>query len=174
MVKNVMHILDFSTFQDAEALMPYSSTNRGGLSRGKSSPSSPVRGLSCLASWPRVFPLTVSLTRFFQGMAPDTVIRTIQPNGLYATADLYGSSRRLATRAKHAPEDFHGRLRDELLNGEIFYTLLEAKALIEQWRRHYNHVRPHSALGYKPPAPAARVPWPSIQAGAADLAWGLT
>ena len=71
-------------------------------------------------------------------------------------------------------ESFHSRLRDELLNGEIFYTLLEAKVLIEQWRRHYNHVRPHSALGYKPPAPAARVPWPSLQDGAADMAWSLT
>jgi len=45
-------------------------------------------------------------------------------------------------------ESFYGRLRDELLNREIFHTLLEAKVLIEQWRRHYNHVRPHSALGY--------------------------
>jgi putative transposase len=44
-------------------------------------------------------------------------------------------------------ESFHGRMRDELLNGEIFYTLLEAKVLIEQWRNHYNHVRPHTALG---------------------------
>jgi len=50
-------------------------------------------------------------------------------------------------------ESFNGRLRDELLDGEIFYTLQEAQILIEQWRKHYNHVRPHSALGYKPPAP---------------------
>ena len=46
-----------------------------------------------------------------------------------------------------------GKLRDELLNREIFDTLLEAKVLIEQWRREYNTVRPHSSLGYKPPAP---------------------
>ena len=52
-------------------------------------------------------------------------------------------------------ESFNGKLRDELLNGEIFYTLLEAKVLIERWRQHYNTVRPHSALGYRPPAPAA-------------------
>ncbi len=52
-------------------------------------------------------------------------------------------------------ESFNGKLRDELLNGEIFYTLKEAKVLIEQWRRHYNTVRPHSALGYRPPAPQA-------------------
>ena len=46
-----------------------------------------------------------------------------------------------------------GKLRDELLNGEIFYTLKEAQVLIEQWRQEYNTVRPHSSLGYKPPAP---------------------
>jgi putative transposase len=50
-------------------------------------------------------------------------------------------------------ESFNGKLRDELLNTEIFYTLKEAKVLIEQWRRHYNEVRPHSSLGYRPPAP---------------------
>lgn len=50
-------------------------------------------------------------------------------------------------------ESFNGKLRDELLNGEIFTTLLEAKALIENWRREYNHIRPHSSLGYRPPAP---------------------
>jgi transposase InsO family protein len=50
-------------------------------------------------------------------------------------------------------ESFIGKLRDELLNREIFYTLKEAAILIEQWRRHYNGVRPHSALGYRPPAP---------------------
>ena len=50
-------------------------------------------------------------------------------------------------------ESFNGKLRDELLNGEIFYTLKEAQVLIEQWRKEYNTVRPHSSLGYKPPAP---------------------
>ena len=50
-------------------------------------------------------------------------------------------------------ESFNARLRDELLNGEIFYTLAEAQTVIEQWRQHYNHKRPHSALGYRPPAP---------------------
>ena len=54
-------------------------------------------------------------------------------------------------------ESFNGRLRDELLNGELFYTLTEAQVIIEQWRRHYNHVRPHSSLGYRPPAPEASV-----------------
>ncbi len=50
-------------------------------------------------------------------------------------------------------ESFNGKLRDELLNMEVFNTLLEAKVLIEQWRVHYNTVRPHSSLGYRPPAP---------------------
>ena len=55
-------------------------------------------------------------------------------------------------------ESFNGKLRDELLNGEIFETLLEAKVLIEGWRQEYNQVRPHSALGYRPPAPEAIAP----------------
>ena len=50
-------------------------------------------------------------------------------------------------------ESFNGKMRDELLNGEIFYTLEEARVLIEGWRREYNQVRPHSALRYRPPAP---------------------
>ena len=52
-------------------------------------------------------------------------------------------------------ESVNGRLRDELLNGEIFATLLEAKVLIERWRVESNTVRPHSSLGYRPPAPEA-------------------
>ena len=52
-------------------------------------------------------------------------------------------------------ESFNGKLRDELLNREVFTTLEEARVLIEQWRREYNQVRPHSALGYQPPAPEA-------------------
>ena len=57
-------------------------------------------------------------------------------------------------------ESFNGKLRDELLDREIFYTLTEAKILIERWRREYNTVRPHRALGYRPPAPAALSPAP--------------
>ena len=53
-------------------------------------------------------------------------------------------------------ESFNGKLRDELLNGEIFYTLKEAQVVIESWRCHYNTLRPHSALGYQPPAPDTR------------------
>ena len=49
-------------------------------------------------------------------------------------------------------------LRDELLNGEIFYSLKEAQIVIEQWRKHYNTIRPHSALNYRPPAPQTFAP----------------
>ena len=55
-------------------------------------------------------------------------------------------------------ESLNGKLRDELLNVEIFTNLMEAKVLIESWRRHYNTVRPHSALGYRPPAPETNLP----------------
>jgi putative transposase len=55
-------------------------------------------------------------------------------------------------------ESFNARLRDELLNGEIFYSLKEAQIVIESWRRHYNTLRPHGSLGYKPPAPEVFVP----------------
>ena len=75
----------------------------------------------------------------------------------------YGESRR---RAQSVPTRCHStwvngyceslsKLRDELLNGEIFTTLREAHVLIENWRRHYNAVRPHSSLVYRPPAPEA-------------------
>jgi transposase InsO family protein len=60
-------------------------------------------------------------------------------------------------------ESFNGKLRDELLNREIFYTLEEAKIIIERWRREYNQVRPHSALGYRPPAPEAVLTPPLTQ-----------
>lgn len=55
-------------------------------------------------------------------------------------------------------ESFNGKLRDELLNGEIFYTLKEAQVLIEMWREDYNTIRPHSSLGYRPPAPETILP----------------
>ncbi len=65
-------------------------------------------------------------------------------------------------------ESFNGSMRDELLNGEIFYTLAEARILIEAWRRHYNTVRPHSSLGYRPPAPETVTP-PWLPSGSASL-----
>ncbi|HTT22829.1 MAG TPA: IS3 family transposase [Candidatus Sulfotelmatobacter sp.] len=55
-------------------------------------------------------------------------------------------------------ESFNGKLRDECLNGEIFYSLKEAQIVIEKWRVEYNTRRPHSALGYRPPVPAAYSP----------------
>jgi putative transposase len=55
-------------------------------------------------------------------------------------------------------ESFNARLRDELLNGEIFYSLAEARTIIESWRRFYNTQRPHGSLGYKPPAPEVFIP----------------
>ncbi len=60
-------------------------------------------------------------------------------------------------------ESFNPKLRDELLDGEVFYSLAEAKVVIEGWRRHHNTGRPHSALGYEPPAPEG-VLWPAIRA----------
>ena len=68
-------------------------------------------------------------------------------------------------------ESFNGKFRDELLNGEIFYALREAQVIIERWRREYNTFRPHSALGYRPPAPET-VPWPGNTNG--NLLLGLT
>jgi putative transposase len=58
-------------------------------------------------------------------------------------------------------ESFNGKMRDELLNGEIFYSLKEAQVLLEMWRRHYNTVRPHSSLGYRTPVPAAILTQPA-------------
>jgi len=55
-------------------------------------------------------------------------------------------------------ESFNGKLRDELLNGEIFDTILEAKVITEQWRKQYNTIRPHSSLAYRPPAPETYFP----------------
>ena len=66
-------------------------------------------------------------------------------------------------------ESFNGKLRDELLNGEIFYSLKEAKVVIEQWRHHYNTVRPHSSLGYRPPAPQAFAPMAPLLDGTSAM-----
>jgi len=61
------------------------------------------------------------------------------------------------------------QLRDELLNGEIFYSLKEAQIVVEQWRKHYNTVRPHSSLGYRPPAPQTTNPFLSPLDQAAQM-----
>lgn len=55
-------------------------------------------------------------------------------------------------------ESFNGTFRDNLLNGELFYSLNEARVVVGEWVKHYNHVRPHSSLGYRPPAPQTQVP----------------
>jgi len=72
-------------------------------------------------------------------------------------------------------ESFNARLRDELLNGEIFYSLAEARVIIEGWRRHFNAVRPHASLGYRAPAPEVFLPtlagaWPAPRAPSAPPA----
>jgi putative transposase len=67
-------------------------------------------------------------------------------------------------------ESFNGKLRDELLNREIFYTLTEAQVLLERWRIHYNTRRPHSSLGYRPPAPEAI----QMQTNLTEITIGLT
>lgn len=59
-------------------------------------------------------------------------------------------------------ESFNARFRDELLNGEIFYTLKEAQVIIEQWRKHYNTIRPHSSLNWRPPE--AKIPVDQLRA----------
>lgn len=71
-------------------------------------------------------------------------------------------------------ESFNGKLRDELLNGEIFDTLFEAKVLIEGWRKEYNTRRPHSAMGYRPPAPEATEPMNSGYSSGSQNALALT
>ena len=68
-------------------------------------------------------------------------------------------------------ESFNGKLRDELLARETFTTLTEARILIERWRREYNTVRPHSALGYRPPAPEAVRPMPVREP---QVSWALS
>ena len=65
-----------------------------------------------------------------------------------------GNSTQIACREAGISE----QLRDELLNGEIFYSLKEAQVVIERWRKHYNTVRPHSALNHRPPAPQTFAP----------------
>jgi len=111
---------------------------------------------------------------FVQRGAPD-YIRS--DNGSEFTADtIRGWLKRLGVKTLYIEpgspwengyiESFNGKLRDELLNGEVFDTLMEARVIIERWRRDYNTVRPHSSLGYVPPAPEAKLP---AQNNALDL-----
>jgi putative transposase len=110
-----------------------------------------------------------TLTDLFVERGPPAPIRSDQGPEFIATAvqDWLG---RLGVKTlyieKASPwengycESFNGKLRNELLNVELFYTLAEAKVLIEAWRRHYNTRRPHSSLGYRPPAPETIAPSP--------------
>jgi putative transposase len=66
-------------------------------------------------------------------------------------------------------ESFNSKLRDEVLNSELFYTLQKAKVVIEKWRQYYNTFRPHSSLGYRPPAPEV-VPGPASRPSSAPPA----
>ena len=71
------------------------------------------------------------------------------------------SAEQIVSKLREA-ESFNSKLADELLEREIFYSLREARVLIERWRIEYNTVRPHSSLGYRPPAPASFAPeWPA-------------
>ena len=70
-------------------------------------------------------------------------------------------------------ESFNARLRDDLLNGEIFYTLREAQIVIESWRRHYNAVRPHASIGYHAPARRCSSPLP-LRRHNIDFFWATT
>jgi len=80
---------------------------------------------------------------------PDDVYRHGRANHLPSSERPRSSS----PRGLHGyVESFYGKFRDECLNGELFYTLGEAKILIERWRREFHEIRPHSSLGYKPPA----------------------
>ena len=71
-------------------------------------------------------------------------------------------------------ESFNGKLRDELLDREIFDTLFEAKVLVERWRWKYNHIRPHSSLGYRPPAPETILPFDAGTELSSEMALKLT
>src|SRR5215207_3836917 len=95
---------------------------------------------------------------------PEFVAKAVQ-NWITAVGAKTAYSERGSPWENGYVESFNARLRDELLDGEIFYTLQEASVVIESWRRHYNTVRPHGSLGYKPPAPEVFVPaftaWPA-------------
>src|ERR1051325_1967179 len=105
-----------------------------------------------------VFPSTFAPTTA-RSSSPRRCSNGLPPSGLRPLTS------RPAARGRTAFESFNARLRDELLNGEIFYTVREAQIVIESWRRHYNRVRPHASIGYRPPAPEVFVPalaaWPA-------------
>ncbi len=91
--------------------------------------------------------------------------KDLDPTDNEAIRDALMEAFRFADKWPASLQSFNARLRDELLNGEIFYTLREAQIVIESWRRHYNTIRRHASIGYKPPAPEVFVPafaaWPA-------------
>ena len=100
-------------------------------------------GEQCALHWSKVYRLPVLSLRLFNVYGPRCLIK-LEWNSFQLDACPWENG---------YIESFNGKLRDELLNREIFTTLTEARVLIEQWRREYNQVRPHSSLGYRPPAP---------------------
>jgi transposase InsO family protein len=95
-----------------------------------------------------------------QGQSVADAVRAIGVTEVtyYRWRQEYGGLKSDQVRKMKDLEAENARRRDELLDGEIFYSLAEAKIVIESWRRHYNTVRPHGSLGYKPPAPEVFVP----------------
>ena len=121
------------------------------------SPASPPRSLAKAASFPRCYgPEFVAreLRKWLANLGTGTL--HIEPGSPWENGYC---------------ESFNGKLRDECLNGEIFYSLKEAQVVIEQWRVEYNTLRPHSALGYRPPVPAAYSPLRTP--GFVNLVWPL-
>ena len=99
------------------------------------------------------------LLRAAQSAAPLLNIKLI-PLPIHNASEIVAAITAFASEADGLPGcgDIAAELRDELLNGEIFYSLKEAQIVIEQWRKHYNTIRPHSALNYRPPAPQTFAP----------------
>jgi putative transposase len=100
-------------------------------------------------AWPAILHQVRQRHRVYCTEGPRLDHRSRRQNGLYRTRFTWENG---------YCESFNARFRDELLNGEIFYSLREAQILIEQWRIYYNTFRPHSSLGYRPPAPESIVP----------------
>src|ERR1019366_8917184 len=98
----------------------------------------------------------MSLERSFSH-AEEEVYRRADRDASSSGCSVYGA-RQICSRGLPSCRDIAAELRDELLNGEIFYSLKEGQIVIEQWRKHYNTIRPHSALGYRPPAPQTFAP----------------
>ncbi len=105
-------------------------------------------------------------------MMADQILHVLRP-GVHgeSTAGVAAANRRQdpvhragQSLGKWLLRELHGTLRDELLNGEIFYSLKEARIVIERWRHEYNEISPHSSLGYRPPGPAACSPRPLMLA----------